>query len=235
MTCQEMVYLFKLQSQRVDTEKAVGLKVAQIIIYLNMGMMQLLKTRYGLTNAYRASLESIQKRIDEWQRLIVAHESLQMTKVEDGLYYYGDLKSTKKPYLFLLRAGFVGSKGDCAKQKLQSFYSQSDDLEINLDNPDANPNFEWRETLHRLSEDKILAYTDRTFSIDLADIDYLRYPVNIDIAGYIHFDGTASSNVDCELPEFLHSEIVNEAVICFTLGQNQPGVEAAAQLKSIEE
>lgn len=234
MTSREMVYQFKLQAQRVDSKRSTGLKLAQIVIYLNMGMGQLLMTRYGANNAYQATLEEIQKRIDEWQRLIISHEDLDMVSVDDERYA-GDISKTKQKYQFLLRVHFLATKDKCVRQKLRSTYSQSDDLNVDLDNPDANPNFEWRETVHRLSEDKLIAYTDRTFSIDLANIDYLRYPVNIDISGYTHFDGSSSADVDCELPEFLHPDIINEAILCFTLGQNQPGVQAAAQLKQIEE
>lgn len=236
MTVQEMIYQFKLQAQRVDTKTSAGLAIAQIIIYLNMGMEQLLKRRYSTNNNYQASLEAIQKRIDEWQRLIVPHEDLPLSLFKDyDNVYFANLKDTKQRYLFLLRTHFEGSKDKCNKQRINTFFSASDDLNVDLDNPDAKPNFDWRETLHRLAEDKILAYSDGTFSLDIANIDYLRYPKPIDAKGFKHFDGTDSVDQECELPAFLHSEIINEAILCFNLGQNQPGTQAAAGAKQIEE
>lgn len=225
-----MVYLFKMESQRVDTKSTTGIPLAQIIIYLNNGMISLLMQRYGPNNNYRATLESIQKRIDEWQRLVIPHEILDCIPSDNGRFL-ADLKGTKEEYLFLLRSSFLGSKGKCGDCKFTSEYSQSDDLDSDLDNPNAKPNFEWREVLHRIAQDKIIAYTDGTFTLDRADIDYLRYPKALDIAGYEHFDGSPSKDVNCELPEFLHKDIVTEGVLAFELSFKQPGVEATAAMQ----
>lgn len=230
MDIQEMVYLFKMEAQRVDTKSTTGIPLAQIIIYLNNGMITLLMQRYGPNNNYRATLESIQKRIDEWQRLVIPHEELICEASEKGRFL-ADLTDTKEKYLFLLRCSFTGSQGKCGDCKFTSVYSQSDDLDSDLDNPNARPNFEWREVLHRIARDKIIAYTDGTFTLDRADIDYLRYPKALDIAGYEHFDGNASKNVNCELPEFLHKDIVTEAVLAFELSFKQPGAEATAAIQ----
>jgi len=234
MDIQEMVYQFRLQAQRVDTKSTTGIPLPQILIYLNDGMLSLLMQRYGPNNAYRATLESIEKRIDEWQRLVIPHESMQGTADGDNRFLF-PLLNTQQKYLFLLRCNFIGSKGDCSNQKFLSHYSQSDDLDINLDNPNSNPNFEWRETLHRIAQDNIIAYTDGTFSLDKADIDYLRYPKVLDMAGYTHFDNSASIDADCELPEFLHGDIITEAVLLFELSFKQPGVEATAGMKQLQE
>jgi len=234
MDIRAMVYQFRLQAQRVDTKSTTGIPLPQIIIYLNDGMMSLLLQRYGPNNAYRATLESIQKRIDEWQRLVIPHELIHSTADGPEIYRF-DLTATAQKYLFLLRCSFLGSNGKCGNQKFISHYSQSDDLDINLDNPNSNPNFEWRETLHRIAQDKIIAYTDGTFSLDKADIDYLRYPKALDIAGYTHFDNTPSVDSDCELPVFLHRDIVTEAVVLFELSFKQPGVESTAAMKQMEE
>jgi hypothetical protein len=234
MTIHEMIYQFKLRAQRIDTKSAPGLKLPQIIIYLNMGMLNLLKSRYNPNNKYNATLESIQKRIDEWQMLVVPHETIKTAEFTTNVHSI-DILKLKQKYLFLLRITPYGSKGSCNDQKFFSHYSSSDDLNIDLDNPNSSPNFDWRETLHRFASDKILVYTDGTFKIQRAELDYLRYPKPLDIKGYTHFNGSPSADVNCELPEFLHDEIVNESVIAFELGQKYPGVEASMALKNNEE
>lgn len=235
MTVQEMVYQFRLRAQRVDTNSSPTLKTATIITFLNGGMNSLLKERYGTANKYQAALEGIQKRIDEWQRLIVPHEELTGTKVENTNRFEFSIADTKEKYLFLLRAAFAGTKGSCQSQKLVGILSVSNNLEADLDNPNANPNFEWRECLYRLAQNNIIAYSDSTFSIDTADIDYLRYPKPIDIEGYEHFDKSPSANVDCELPDFLHSEIIDQAVVEFELSLKHPGIESSMAKKQITE
>jgi len=199
-------------------------------------MNQLLKTRYGSNNAYQASFESIQKRIDEWQRLVIPHEMISMSSVSGTNRFELDITDTKQKYLFLLRASFVASKKDCQDVPIYNTYIvQTDDLNFNLDDPDFVSNFEWREINYRLASDKIIAYTDRTFSITKADIDYLRYPKLIDIAGYTHFDGSASADVDCELPDFLHEEIATEGIALFKLALGSPDAQTALIVKGMEE
>lgn len=235
MKAVEMVYQFKLEADRIDSKFSRGLKLPQIILFLNRGMNQLLKTRYGSNNNYQATFESIQKRIDEWQTLVVPHKTLDMQAVPNTNRVEGKIADLTG-YLFLLRASFVASKNDCKDIPiLNTQIVQSDDLNFNLDDPDFVSNFEWREVNYRLASDKIIAYTDSTFSISKADIDYLRYPKLIDIAGYEHFDGTASADVDCELPVFLHEEIVNEAVSLFKLRLGSPDAEASLIANQKEE
>lgn len=227
MVVQEMVYQFKLEAKRSDSTGAPDMPPAQLIQWLNLGQTALLMERYGPHNAYGATLEAIQKRIDEWQRLQVPHEPLGLKRKTDSRYE-GDLTKTKKPYLFLLGVSFVGGCDACPEQVFTSRYSGADDLRADLDNPNRKPNFEWREVLHRLAEDKLLAYTQPDFHLTKADLDYLRYPRRIDLAGYTGFDGQPSQDVDCELPAFLHYDVVSKAVYLYKLGLNHPDVQAAA-------
>lgn len=229
MTAQEMAYQFKLRANRIDSKTAPDLSLPQIVAFLNLGMLQLLKKRYGLNNSYRETLESIQKRIDEWQLLIVPHELLPLSAEDDGRFA-ADLTKTEKPYLFLLRASFHGENAQCSKCKFNTQYVQRDDLNVKLDNPNERPNFEWRRVLHSIAQNKLLAYTDNTFTLTRAEVDYLRYPVKIDLEGYEHFDESASTNVDCELPIFLHDDIVDEAVARFKGSLNHPDAQAAVQM-----
>lgn len=231
-----MVYQFKLEANRIDSKSSQGLKIPQIISFLNRGMNQLLKTRYGSNNIYGATLESIQKRIDEWQRLIIPHETVKLSAESGTNRYQASIKDFKEKYLFLLRCSFVASKKDCTDQLVyNTFLTQSDDLNFNLDDPDFVSNFEWREINYRLASDKLIAYSDSTFSIDSADIDYLRYPKLIDLEGYKDFDGNPSSTVECELPDFLHDEIVNEATLLFKLRLGSPDAEGSVAAKQMEE
>jgi len=206
-------------------------------MYLNSGMMQLLKRRYGGNNNYRASLEQIQTRTDEWQKLVIPHVNLAGKEDKKNLCYLFDLLKAKD-YFFLMRTIFLASKGPCSDQRCYiNHLTQTDDLNINLDNPNLSSSFEWREINYRLSTDQIIAYTDSSFSfsIDSAIIDYLRYPVPVDIEGYKHFDGTLSADVDCELPRFLHDEVVNEAALLYKASLNHPDLQTTQLVQQIEE
>jgi hypothetical protein len=74
------------------------------------------------------------------------------------------------------------------------------------------PSFEWRNTLATLGSDNLTVYTDGKFTIDQVYITYLRLPNNIDVQGYVKFDGTNSKNQNSELPENAQSDLVDLAV-----------------------
>lgn len=230
-----MVYQFRLDANRIDSNTTRKLEIPKILEYLNNGMLQLCVTRYGSNNTYRASLESIQKRIDEWQKLIVPHYKIDANEDEDNAGLYRSDLPLKDGYMFLLRCSFIASKNDCNNQLITNVHLiQTDDLNFNFDNPNSKSNFEWREVNYRLAQDQILAYTDSTFSINKTEIDFLRYPLPMDMIGYTRFDGTPGSDTDCELPVFLHREVVNEAVLLYKVALGQDPAAALAK-KQMEE
>ena len=58
---------------------------------------------------------------------------------------------------------------------------------------------------------------------------YFRYPIYIDKAGYIRFDGTPSADVNCELEPYLEDELLDltvENLAMYT--ENQSAAQSAA-------
>lgn len=225
MTTEELVYLFKLKADKLDSKSFANLKLPAIIYLLNEGMQSIINKRYGLNNNYRASVEEIQKRRDEFNTLIVPDEILKMVKVDSEIFT-ADLKKTKKEYMFLMRTNFYGSKGECQERKMKGILAQVDDLDIMTESSLENSSFEWGEVLFRLAENKIRAITDLTFTLSKARIDYLRYPEAIDMAGYKKFNGEASTTVQCEMPKFMHPDIVEEAILVYDSSFTNPDLQA---------
>lgn len=215
MTSQEMEYLFRLKADNLDSKAVANIKKPAIVYMLNEGMNNLIKTRYsGTDSVLRKAIEEIQKRRDEFQRLIVPDELLPAVKVNEKLFT-SDLTKTKKPYMILLRTNAFATKEQCKKRRMNGIIVSSDNLDLIEDDSMLDSSFEWGEFNFRIAEDKLRMYSDSTFDITNARIDYLRYPSKIDIAGYRHFDGNASTNKDCELPDFLHDDIINEALVVY--------------------
>jgi hypothetical protein len=225
MTTEELVYTFKLKGDKLDSKSFANIKLPAIIYLLNEGLQSLINKRYGLNNNYRASVEEIQKRRDEFSAIIVPDEVLKMTRVDDEIFT-ADLKKTKKPYMFLLRTNFYGTKGECKERRLKGILAQVDDLDVLTDSSLENSSFEWGEVLFRLAENKIRALTDLTFSLTKTRIDYLRYPEALDMEGYKHFDGTASKTVNPEMPVFMHADIVEEALLIYDGSFTNPELQA---------
>lgn len=221
-----MIYKFQLKADKLDSKSAANIKIPAIIALLNEGMNSLLMKRYGGKNtAYRAAFEEIQKRRDEFQRLIIPDEILKAEMV-DAETFTADLTKTKKPYLFLLRMNAVASKGKCEERKLKGILTETDDLDLVEGSTLQDSSFEWGDIIYRLAQDKIRMRSDGTFKVLRAKIDYLRYPVKIDKAGYKHFGGEQSADVQCELPEFIHDDIVDEALLVYASSFSNADIKA---------
>lgn len=228
MIIQEIVYQFKIQAEVIDSKKSPDLDLPKIIIILNSAMLNLTKMKYGINNRMRQGFESTEKRIQDLQRLHVLDEQLAPI-AGDKLIYRFDLLKTKKPFLYMTRTRFTATKCGC-EDTLKGFDPQTDDLNLIQEGEFTTPSFEWRETNYRVADDKIHAESDGTFAITKALIDYLRYPVQMDMEGYEHFDESLSTDIQCELPDYLHQEIVDEAALEFKLWTENPAYQFA-QLK----
>lgn len=86
----------------------------------------------------------------------------------------------------------------CENETLLVYEVKSEDIEEKINDKYSEPSFEWRETFGFLSENKFTVYK-KNFEISELLLTYYRYPVKMDIGGYINNDGTQSSNID---PEF---------------------------------
>ncbi len=209
---QEMIYDFKMKADKLDSKDFKDIPLPQIIRLLNEAQIITVLSRYGQNNLYKEGFEANQKRIDELSVLTVVDENLACNKVGTNIYS-SDLVKTKYKYLFLLRANFLASTSNCFDLEMSGIQVKTDDLDRILTSSFDSPSLEWRETPYRIANNSLRVYSDSSFTITQATIDYLRYPNDMDVEGYVHFDGTKSKTQECELPEFLRKTIVNNAVL----------------------
>jgi hypothetical protein len=225
MTPEEMRYEFDLRADKVSSKNAMNLPLAAKVAYLNRGQVSLILNRYSGRNASRTGFEQSQLRTEDLQVLVVPEEELKVRRIQQDLYS-SDLTATKQRFLIRLRQFAYGSK-DCKKgERITLKSTQIDDLEEALSDSFRKPDFRWREALVVTANNELRIYTDG-FSIDKVIMDYLRYPRNIDIAGYVHFNNTASADVLCELPEYLHDAVVQEAVANLKADLGDPAYQTA--------
>lgn len=204
----ELIYKFKLKYDKLDTQQKRNLSIPKIILYLNEGILKRILEKYGIKEG---GFETTQKRIQDLQKLVIQDESLPVTQV-DSYTYKGNLLTTTQPFLFAVRSRTIASKGNCKKVTLYNIDVTHNDFNYVISDPDQNPNFEWRETIVTYSQDKMFVYSDGIFTVDEIRLDYMRYPTKVDKAGYTHFNGTPSSDVNFELNDYLADECVDLAV-----------------------
>lgn len=134
--------------------------------------------------------------IEDFEEILVLDQPLE--KVSDST-----LKTDfKLPADFYKRAStyVTASSGDCKNQVLYAWAVKPKDINVLLQNENLKPSFDYRETFVVINGDKVSAYKDG-FTIDELYLTYYREPKDIDIAGYTHIDGTASTDVETDLSD----------------------------------
>ena len=152
--------------------------------------------------------------IREIQNLLI-DKPLEVTKKEDNYYLF----SIPKDFYSFSNVVFYGSKDHCENKRLYSFEIKNFNSEEILQDEFQKPSFFAREVPYYLSNNKIKVFKE-DFSIDKCVLEYYRQPKRVDIAGYNHFDGTPSTNIDPEFSDKITRKIINIAAEEFQLNQN---------------
>ena len=228
---QELLYDIDLKLNKIGTNEHQNIPIEDKIIALNDAQINVIKTKFSQNNIYKIGLDGFQKRYNDLEGLVV-QESLTAKKVVDPIHsiYEIEFKDLKLGKYMLGIPGTeiaVCKKGACQSPVVIRIVKHGDVM-TNINNTNTKPSFEYQETIGVISDKKILAYTDNTFNIIAISLNYIKYPIKVDVEGYIHFDGTNSINVDSELPYYLKEEIVDVAVRNLAMSsENQMAVQSS--------
>lgn len=96
----------------------------------------------------------------------------------------------------------------CKRRKLQTNEVKSENIEELLADQNYKPSFEYAETFYLTTSENVAVYKDDFTIVDVL-LSYYRYPVKVDIAGYINLNNAASTNIN---PEF-DDKVVNRILI----------------------
>lgn len=238
MTIQEMHYDLKLRLDKLDSLNYDNILEPERDIYLNRAQITLIKQRYGLNNLYNAGFEQSQKRVEDLKMLLVKScnnttlcESPLIPSYTDnikGIYTYNLNNLTKGKYLIFSSAYIKAFKKGCEIDITPSF-SEHDDLYGSLINPKYKPSFEWMYLPIVFSENYIYAYTNNEFQIGKMFLDYLRYPREMHYGNYSDENGILIPEASCELPDFLHYEILDLAEVYIKKDIESPTTELSYQ------
>lgn len=101
----------------------------------------------------------------------------------------------------------VASKGECKDRKLINWDFKVRNRNVLEQDDNHNPSFEYEETQINISQNELLVFkTD--FDIDTQFLTYYREPKDIDLKGYIKFDGSQSTDIDPDLLDIYVNEII---------------------------
>lgn len=212
MDVKSMHFEFKLKLDRIDTLSNPDFNVAEIDWLLNEAQLLIVKQRFTQNNNQQSGFETNTKRIGDLSTLVVKQpEQDGIIPIDNSI----DLSTLKFPFLYLLRADAdVQLNPNCIK-RVTLKYVQHDDLSEALKDPFNKSSLDsivYTIGKTNASNSPSIYIYPENFNVIKIFPEYLKLPNRISFGGYKFIDGTISTTSNCELPEQIHSEIIDLAV-----------------------
>jgi len=213
-----LLYKIDQRLNKLATNEHQRIQLEDKILALNEAQIKLIKQKVsGISIVSQMGLDSFKKRYEDLESLIVSYDAgvLPLVLKNIELNQWGaDLSTLSPTYLFYVDSYVLADKGRCKNRKIwiNRDLAKHGDLQFILNNEHYKPSFEYQETFNLISSNEISIFTEGTFTPTTINISYLRYPIYIDKAGYVTFDGSASINQDCELEAYLEDELLDLTV-----------------------
>jgi hypothetical protein len=230
-----LLYKIDQKLNKLSTNEHQQINLEDKILALNEAQIKLIKQKVdGFSTSSGMGLDSFKKRYEDLQSLVedYNHQPLPLTLEDAQLNQWkADVTNLVPKYMFYLDCYVLADKGRCKNRKIwiNNDLTKHGDLQFLLNNVHYKPSFEYQETFNYLATDEMSIFTDGTFTPTSINIMYMRYPVYIDKAGYIGFDGNPSVDRDCELELYLEDELLDLTVQNLAMyTENQSAVQSAA-------
>ena len=230
-----LLYKIDQRLNKLSTNEHQQIQLEDKILALNEAQIKLIKQKIdGMSVANGMGMDSFKKRYEDLQSLVLNynHQPLELTLEDAELNQWrANIHQLEPKYMFYVDSYVLADKGKCKNRKIwiNRDLAKHGDLQFILNNNHYKPSFEYQETFNLLSSDEINIFTDGTFIPKTINIMYMRYPVYIDKTGYIKFDGTPSTDVDCELETYLEDELLDLTVQNLAMyTENQSATQSAA-------
>lgn len=222
MTIRDMHYDFRKRLNKIDSAQNRNLTIPEVDRVLNEAANMFVKSIANPRFAKEVGLEMNQRTIEDLRTIIVDSYTLAATTV-NNIDYFVTLPTN---YLFYVNSKVIAAKTSCTNSATCDVIVRKH-AEEHRSSPFDESSFEWREVNIHFVGNQIRIFTDGTFSVTSLVLDYLRkmaYMHNaqdFQLAGYVLPDGTSlTGSQNCELPEEVHSEIVDLAVLLTSMEIN---------------
>jgi len=230
-----LLYKIDQRLYKLSTNDHQQIQLEDKILALNEAQIKLIKQKVdGQSTVSGLGLDAFKKRYEDLQSLVVTYNNQPLTlaiKNEELNQWVANLHLLTPKYMFYIDSYVLADKGRCKDRKvwINRDLAKHSDLQFILNNVHYKPSFEYQETFNFLSSDEISIFTDGTFTPSKVYISYMRYPEYIDKTGYIKFDGTPSTDQDCELELYLEDELLDLTVQNLAMyTENQSAVQNSA-------
>lgn len=204
MTVAEMHTDFEFKFNRVNTETSRGLIDDEIDKLLNEGQEVFIKIVAQPKHRSIHGFEINQRTIDDVRPLVI--QDLKLKKVANvtdhyNLLKYDDSSNIEKEtnYWYYIDGHILIKKGNCINKCVLKIRQHDDEFETN---PFEKSSFTWKIVNAVFNSNGLKIYKPNNTSIENVYMSYIKKPKKID----------KTNNINCELPEGTHNEIVDIAV-----------------------
>ena len=230
-----LLYKIDLKLNKLSTNIHQQIPTENKILALNEAQLKLIKQKMD-GNPSGLGMDSSKKRYEDLERLVEMYEDhpLQLTETNSELHKWTvNIENLVPQYMFYEDSYILADKGRCKNHiiRINKDLAAHGDIQLLLTNEHYKPSFEYQETFNFISSDEISIFTDGTFTPTKLFLSYVRYPVYIDKAGYIHLDGSASIDTDCELNSYLEDELLDLTVQSLAMYTENASAVQSAQFR----
>lgn len=230
-----LLYKIDQRLNKLSTNIHQQIQLEDKVLALNEAQLKLIKQKVdGFSTTSQLGLNSFKKRYEDLQNLIIGYKELELKQDNTELHRYAvDLSSLTPSYMFYIDSYVMADKGECKNRRIwiNKDLAKHGDVSLLLNNEHYKPSFEYQETFNTLSSDKMNIFTDGIFVPTKLFLSYMRYPKEIDKAGYVKFDGTASVNSNCELETYLEDELLDLTVQNLAMYTDNMNAVQTAQIR----
>ena len=199
MTSQEAYVSFLNLANKLNSNDDVNIDIGRFVLLYNK------HAKIWLTSNVKK--DKATRKVDELQGLI--KENILLTRV-NTTFNHVDFQLPDDWYDFI--GGYaLCTRGTCKDRVIYSDQAKNEEKSLILFDANWRPDFDFEWLPVTIGEDKLQVFFS-DFSIQEYYLDYYRYPVDIDIAGYVRIDGTASVDTNPDLADAFVNEIIDLVV-----------------------
>ncbi len=240
MTIAEMHNEFRQAGDRLDASTIPDMLPEQVDYILNEAIVRFTKTRYSGNNEFKMGFEEIQKRTEDLKTLVFTEFPVISTitteintfKADLDTLYVDEALSTlsTKEYWFLVRCRARVVKTGCTSTYVPIILYQHDDLDNVMLDPFKKPIID--EVVGYFESGDLYIITSSGTTVDRVKLSYIKKPIEV---RYGSIYPTPVSNIDCDLSEHTHKEIIQLAVVITLENIESKRLETAMALKQTTE
>jgi len=214
---QNLLFTIDTKANRLSNLRGQFIPNETKIDLLNRAQLKLVLKKINPNNVHQLGMDAFSKRYADLQNFQVIYEKLTLTAAPGDVLnsYSVPFAAISNRMLVPTTSYVLATKGNCKDRILDVIdFMKHGDTRMLLKSPHYQSSFSYQEVLGAIATDKIYIYSDaqNTFVPSELYLSYLRYPKSMDIAGYIHLDGTPSTTVNCELEDYLEDELIDIVV-----------------------